>query len=389
MDWRAMARLGALVAMLAGCGGSGPTPAPLPLPLRGARVISLSSSHACAALMDGTAHCWGENAFGQLGTGASSAPVATPVTVPGLNGLGDIVAGFNYTCGAVADGAVACWGNDTLGQIGTSVAAADGGADVPAMDIEVLGPTGVMGLGPVVDALATAGASEGLGSYTCAHQTDGTVQCWGANALGIDGTSAQSIVPTELVGLTAVHTMAAGGVMACFSLNDGTARCLGRGSLGSQIAATSSSAIEVTGLFGVVTVAAGSFHACALMKDGTVQCWGAWRGDANASTLAAQVDGVAGAVNIAAGGNETCALLGDGSVTCWSTIGTDPPALVKGLRPATAISVGNGTFCAIVTDGEIQCWGLRDNGILGNGVLPTGLEPTDLVTTPVTVVAGS
>jgi hypothetical protein len=42
--------------------------------------IATSGSHACSALPDGTAVCWGANSSGQLGTGASTS-TTTPAPV--------------------------------------------------------------------------------------------------------------------------------------------------------------------------------------------------------------------------------------------------------------------------------------------------------------------
>ena len=63
------------VALLAACGGS-TTVEPLPSPFTS---IAVGAIHTCALVQDGSAFCWGNNGFGQLGDGTQSdrdAPVA-------------------------------------------------------------------------------------------------------------------------------------------------------------------------------------------------------------------------------------------------------------------------------------------------------------------------
>jgi alpha-tubulin suppressor-like RCC1 family protein len=55
-----------------GCGG-GDKPAPVPPLLGGVAAVTAGGSHACALLTDGTARCWGSDAFGELGDGQAFA----------------------------------------------------------------------------------------------------------------------------------------------------------------------------------------------------------------------------------------------------------------------------------------------------------------------------
>jgi alpha-tubulin suppressor-like RCC1 family protein len=372
----------ALACALIGCGGTG-TPAQ---PLTGALTVSLSSTHACALVAGGGARCWGEDVWGQLGDGQSTFAVVAPVAVPGLTGLAGVVAGFGYSCGLEGDGAVACWGNDLWNQIGDQVS--DGGlSGGNTRHVQIPAPTGVVGLGPIVDGLATAGAEDLGGAYTCAHMTDGTVQCWGENALGLGGANALSTPPTTIPGLTHVRGMAFGGPFGCFALDDGTASCMGLGSLGQAVITASETPITVPGLSGVKSVAAGNSHACVLVDDGTVRCWGLWEPGA-ATLVPVVVQGLAGVTAIAAGGFETCALLTDGGVTCWGPGASATPQRVSGLGSATAISVAGDFACAVIQGGTIQCWGTDTGGRLGNGGKPN-FGPPNYVATPVTVVAAT
>ena len=60
--------------------------------------------------------CWGENSYGQLGTGTHfSAVVPTPVS-GGLT-FAQVTTGWDHTCGVTTTGAAYCWGNNSYGQL--------------------------------------------------------------------------------------------------------------------------------------------------------------------------------------------------------------------------------------------------------------------------------
>ena len=374
----------ALASALSACGGGA---APASAPLTGALAVSLSSTHACALLEGGAPRCWGKDVFGQLGDGQMTFAVARPVAVAELGGLAAVVAGYGYSCGLERDGAVACWGSDIWNQIGDQVS--DAGTSVGGTRyISVSAPTGVRGLGPFVDGMVTAGAVGSEGAYTCAHMADGTVQCWGRNALGLGGPTALSTAPTSLPGLVHVRAMALGGSFGCFALDDGTVECLGLGPLGQgEVFSGSETPVVVPGLSGVTGIAAGEFHVCALITDGTVRCWGDWQGG-DPTPVPVAVDGLSSVTAIAAGSAQTCALLGDGGVICWDNVGTRPKR-VGGLGAASAISVGGRFACAVIRGGTIQCWGDDTGGQLGDGVLPYQNGGPRYNVPPVSVVAAA
>ena len=72
-------------------------------------------------MVDGGVQCWGDNNYGQLGSGdriPSSSPVA--VIAPG-EGFTDIAAGGMHTCAAKSDNAqLKCWGANMFGQISSA-----------------------------------------------------------------------------------------------------------------------------------------------------------------------------------------------------------------------------------------------------------------------------
>jgi alpha-tubulin suppressor-like RCC1 family protein len=73
-------------------------------------------AHTCAVSADGSLRCWGANASGQLGNGATldrDAPVAAALTdVVGAGAAG------THTCARLGAGETWCWGANAFGQLG-------------------------------------------------------------------------------------------------------------------------------------------------------------------------------------------------------------------------------------------------------------------------------
>jgi alpha-tubulin suppressor-like RCC1 family protein len=90
--------------------------------------VSAGQSHTCGVTTDHLAYCWGENFFGQLGTGDDSGPdtclylgdtcSGRPVRVVGGLAFSEVSAGVSHTCGVATTGNVYCWGDNEFGQLG-------------------------------------------------------------------------------------------------------------------------------------------------------------------------------------------------------------------------------------------------------------------------------
>ncbi len=109
-----------------------PSPQPVALPA-GTTAVQIESAVAstCALLSDHTVWCWGDNAYGELGTG-SAVPgfSARPAQVPGLTNIVQIASGPGgwTVCALLQEGSVRCWGANDADQLGVDTSG-DAGPD--------------------------------------------------------------------------------------------------------------------------------------------------------------------------------------------------------------------------------------------------------------------
>jgi alpha-tubulin suppressor-like RCC1 family protein len=296
-----------------------------------------------------------------------------------------------HTCAISTQGAIYCWGQSTVGDLGPN-----GGEDSTATPVLPVVVTGLpAGSTPV--AVAAGGA------FTCALLSAGTIYCWGYNGYGQLGPQGGpgGGTPVQLTGLpagTKAIAVAAGELHACALLDNGTAYCWGDnqyGQLGPNGGSGGGTPAQVTGLPAgtrVVGLAAGTNHTCATLDDGKAYCWGlnefAQLGPngGDGSNTPVVVAGLLApgtkAIGIAAGELHTCAVLDNGAAYCWGgdTVGQvgpgfpsggldDPaPTLITGLPAGSkvvALASGGYHNCALLDSGQVYCWGFDADGQLG------------------------
>ena len=147
-------------------------------------VVSLDAGpfHTCSGLNDGSLYCWGFNGFGQLGVGDTvKSPLPANVAIDASQTGADVQTGLFHSCALYDSGEVACWGDNSVGQLG------DG-----TLDSQIL---------PNLVSLPTSALSISVGQrHTCAILDDASLECWGLNSLGQlgDGTSIDRTSPVAI-----------------------------------------------------------------------------------------------------------------------------------------------------------------------------------------------
>lgn len=343
--------------------------------------------HTCAVTLDdGGVKCWGNNTYGQLGTG-NLASSTKPVSVYGLaSGVASVSLGNAHTCAVTSAGVVMCWGRNLFGQVGSSDTSA-------IFDRPVSLFSGV----------ASVSAGD---SHTCAV-VSGAAKCWGNNADGQlgDGTTNNSAMPVSVVGLgSGVASMSAGYASTCAVTTGGAAKCWGyngAGQLGDGSTSNSATPVNVFGLeSGVAAFSLGNSHACAVTTGGAAKCWGANNygqlGNGSTSTTPSvtplSVVGLeSGVASVSAGSAYTCAVTASGAAKCWGsnvngrlgdggTVDKATPGDVVGLGSGVAsVSTGSLHACAVMTSGEVKCWGGNYRGQLGDGSTTRRLTPVEVL----------
>ncbi|AEI63997.1 regulator of chromosome condensation [Corallococcus macrosporus] len=144
------------------------------------RAIAAGAGHSLAVdEAFGNVWAWGQNNFGQTGTGATSTtPVLNPTAVGGIFAVTDIAAGHFFSLAIVGEGHAVAWGHNIFGQLGNGSTAAS------AI------PVSVTGLG---DARAVAAGAQ----HALSIRPGCPVWSWGNNGQGQLGTGSVSTAPTS------------------------------------------------------------------------------------------------------------------------------------------------------------------------------------------------
>src|SRR3989344_5353016 len=88
--------------------------------LSGAVAIKGGANQTCALINDGTAKCCGSNGSGQLGDGTTTSRSTLVAVFEIANAVAMATSDYNHNCAIINDGTAKCWGNNYYGQLGDS-----------------------------------------------------------------------------------------------------------------------------------------------------------------------------------------------------------------------------------------------------------------------------
>lgn len=294
--------------------------------------VSVSTFHACALTEAGQVFCWGDGAWGQLGSGNENDATAPVAVVQGQIPAGVTLTGIStaprHTCATASNGHIYCWGlstdlpvtrrpNSSLAQVEPLLADLSQGAIGVNMVAVLAGINRGWALGdngraynlnslamveqgevPVNVRLVKISADD---DFACALGDDGRAYCWGTgfgSRFGYGGEVFQSSVTPLAVAQGTVPAgvrlvaLTVGGIasVSCGLGDDGNIYCwgsgyqgsLGNGNLSNNVSLTPTRVLNGERPTGVqfTHVACGQYHCTALGDDGRAYTWGYNQGSA-------------------------------------------------------------------------------------------------------------
>jgi alpha-tubulin suppressor-like RCC1 family protein len=252
-----------------------------PAPLAGSllfREIGKGFEHTCGLDAEGTAYCWGNNTFGQLGD-SSRISRSAPVRVMGTQRYATIAAGLNASCALTVDGALYCWGEVAQGSSPAEVCAEGSkGISIPCWLLPTRVDLSAAGTDTVFRSLS-------VGSHSCAISTTGRAYCWGAGdpqLLGLNTVDARALRPGPVETDLLFQSISVGYDHTCALVPSGEAYCWGGssasgpvlGQLGDGTTVSRTRPVAVAGGLRFRSISAGYEHTCAITLDGAGYCWG-------------------------------------------------------------------------------------------------------------------
>ncbi len=183
----------------------------------GAKGLALGAKHTCAISNTNEVFCWGDNTYGQLGTGSYSS-IGHPVIVSGLSNVVQVVAGDYFTCALSNNAgvsAVLCWGQNGMGQLG--IGSANISKNTPQTTL--------------FDASEPVASLSARQSSACALLQSGMLKCWGDNSsgqLGIGTTTGYQTRPVfSLDVIYDARAVARGAAHTCIVKAASEVYCMG------------------------------------------------------------------------------------------------------------------------------------------------------------------
>jgi alpha-tubulin suppressor-like RCC1 family protein len=355
-------------------------PPPLQGPLTKYAAVTVGFDHACGLTTASTAFCWGNNNLGQVGAGSFSAVVTRPTAVAGGHTFSMLSAGSTFTCGIGSGGDVFCWGDNTYGQLGSGSQGVAQNIPTPVNFGGMFGPFRSVTAGSKGSACAIA--VNGF-AYCWGLNYQGVLGRGGGAAVPVNNTGDPfhpggfNPLPRPLLTSAIYQQISIGSGVACGMTTTGAVDCWGDNlmhQLGNAptpdictIAnsgvtfpcALAPSRVTLPGTAQMVSVSPGNY-VCALLT-GTLQpfCWG----DFTSDVLGADQSGVPIVP-------PACQYANGIGGFCSAT------PILAGIENAAQISMGFDFACAATgpVGAPIVCWGAQDNGQLGDDVVAHALR---------------
>lgn len=377
-------------------------------PRSGATIVA-AGDLACGVTATSGAVCWGNNEFGQSGTGVTAQSLSIPTAVVANVTWKALAASANHVCGLDTTGDVYCWGLNAVGQLGLG-----NESDPVRTSARVVGGKKFVSV--------SAGGSRWFrirdidltdSQETCALTAEGEAYCWGLAASFATSGETSSNTPRPVATKIRFASISVGYGYVCGVAIDRRAYCWGSNDLGQLGRARDPfdrGPKLVEGGLRFEQVSAGGIHTCGLTTDKAAYCWGAndalqlggpsteqcnYRGRVvQCQTHPVAVTGGYKFNSVSAGkwplGNETrlvshsCGITINEDVVCW---GWNQAAQVRAYRddetasqfraPTVAelagikfraVATGSGSSCAVTVAGLGYCWGvLSPHSVFGPG----------------------
>lgn len=357
--------------------------------------VEVNGFHSVFLDESGQVWTWGDNRFGQLGNGTTTAS-ASPAVISGLPTIAAVAAGGGHTMALTTDGNVWTWGGNHDNTLGVST-------DTTTQTT----PVQIAGLDHIV--AITAGDGHGV-----ALRSNGTVWTWGINKDGQTGLSQDGNhpFPEQVQNIDHVTAIAAGDYHTLVLREDRTVWASGLnnyGQLGDDSTQSRSAFAEVKYLTNVTAITAGEFFSMTLDAYGDVWVWGDNRlGQAGLDPTIDEIVSLPTRVTLpltgqpnvtmAAGGSHGLALDDNGILYSWgynyfSQLGYEtaqsvsPTAqLVPLLDSIAAISAGDNNSLVLSTDDTLWAWGDNEFGQIGDGTTDQRPAPV-IITLPANTTA--
>lgn len=222
--------------------------------------VSCGENHAVAIKTDGTLWAWGDNFGGQLGEGGLLNMSNVPIQVGSDTDWQTISAGSYHTMALKSNGTLWGWGWNFAAQVGDGTT------------VDVLFPTQI--------AVGSTFKSIGTGAYfSHAIKTDGTLWGWGDNSFGQmgDGTNNFYLSPTQIGADANWKSIDGGDTYSLAIKTNGTLWSWGanfEGNLGDGTLLDRWFPLQIGTDTNWKSVSTKFYHVSALKTNGTLWSWG-------------------------------------------------------------------------------------------------------------------